>query len=200
MTKLLYIKASPKPSTESRTFRISDSFVDAYQKSHPNDEITVLDLYKEEIGFLSYDDVVNHDVTPGYGKDHPVLKYAYQFLETDKIVISAPFWNLAFPAILKAYLDYVTVSGITFMYTSNGPTGQCQGKKAIHFVTRGGEYSKEPLSSYELGDRYLRTLFGFLGITDFTTFALENMDRRATVIEEVIANAIKEASELAKTF
>ena len=29
-------------------------------------------------------------------------------------------WNLGIPAILKAYLDYVSVSGITFQYTENG--------------------------------------------------------------------------------
>lgn len=200
MSKVLYIKANAKPEGVSRTFRVSDSFVEAYKESHPNDEVITLDLYKENIGFLTEDDVALHNVEFGEGKDHPVLKYAYQFLEADKFIISAPFWNLSFPAILKAYLDYVSVSGITFKYTSQGPVGLCQGKKAIHFVTRGGAYSQEPLSAFELGDRYLRTLLGFLGITDFTTVALENMDRSDTNIELVVTDAIKDAREKAKNF
>ena len=39
MSKLLYIKANAKQEGESRTFKISDSFIDAYIKSHPKDEI-----------------------------------------------------------------------------------------------------------------------------------------------------------------
>jgi FMN-dependent NADH-azoreductase len=200
MSKVLYIKANAKPQGTSRTFAVSDSFVNTYKESHPNDDVITLDLYKENIGFLTEEDIALHNVEPGQGKNHPVLKYAYQFLEADKIIVAAPFWNLSFPAILKAYLDYIAVSGITFQYTSQGPVGSCQGKKAIHFVTRGGAYSQEPLSAFELGDRYLRTLFGFLGITDFTTVALENMDRSTTNVEQVVAEAIKDSQEKAKNF
>lgn len=201
MSKVLYIKANAKPDEDSRTSRVSNGFVEEYKRSHPEDEVITLDLYKENIGFLTEEDVALHNVEPGQGKNHPVLKYAYQFLETDKVIISAPFWNLSFPAILKAYLDYITVGGITFQYTSQGPVGMCcDGKKVIHFVTRGGEYSQEPLSSFELGDRYLRTIFGFLGIQDFTTFALENMDRSSTDVELVIEQAIKDAEVKARDF
>ncbi|NLY46717.1 MAG: FMN-dependent NADH-azoreductase [Tissierella sp.] len=201
MSKILYVKANPKPEGTSRTFKVSDSFVNAYKAIHPNDEIITLDLYKEGIRFLREEDIMalNNDEEL-QNKDHPAYKYAHQLLDADKIIIAAPFWNLSFPAILKAYLDCVAVGGITFKYTAEGPKGQCIGKKAIHFVTRGGAYSEEPLSKYELGDRYLRTVFAFIGITDFTTFALENMDRSATNVEQVIANAIKETQELAKNF
>jgi FMN-dependent NADH-azoreductase len=65
-------------------------------------------------------------------------KYAYQFAEADKYIIAAPFWNLSFPAILKAYIDYICVTGITFKYTAEGPVGLGQGKKAVHIVARGG--------------------------------------------------------------
>lgn len=200
MSKLIYIKANAKPEGTSNTFKISDAFIDAYKENHPKDEVITLDLYKEKIGFLTEDAVVHHNVEPGEGKDHHIFKYAYQFLEADKIVISAPFWNLSFPAILKAYLDYVTVSGITFKYTSQGPVGLCQGKKALHIVTRGGAYKEEPFSSFELGDKYLRTLFTFLGFTDFDTIAVEDMNRSSTNIDLVISDAMKDAKEKAKNF
>lgn len=201
MNKILYVKANPKPEGASRTFKVSDSFVNAYKGFHPDDEIITLDLYKENIRFLKEKDIIslNNDEQLE-DKNHPAYKYAHQLLEADKIIIAAPFWNLSFPAILKAYLDCVAVGGITFKYISEGPKGQCMGKKAIHFVTRGGAYSKEPLSQYELGDRYLRTIFAFIGIIDFTTFALENLDRSSTNVEQVIADAIRDTRELAKNF
>lgn len=201
MNKLLYVKANPKTEGRSRTLTISDSFVKAYKEYHPNDEIITLDLYKEDLRFLDEEDINSlHKEDLLQDKNHPTFKYAHQLLEIDKIIIAAPFWNLSFPAILKTYLDCVIVGGITFKYTPQGPKGQCHGKKAIHFVTRGGAYSEEPLSSYELGDRYLRTVFAFVGITDFTTFALENMDRSHTNVEEVLEEAKINCSKLARTF
>ena len=57
MSRVLYIKANAKKEGESRTFRIADSFIEAYKSFHPNDEIITLDLYKEGIDFLREDDL-----------------------------------------------------------------------------------------------------------------------------------------------
>ena len=200
MSKILYIKANAKPEGTSRTFKISDNFVEQYRKLNPNDEIITLDLYKESIGFLTEEGISLHRPAPGEGKDHPVLKYAYQFAEADKYIIAAPFWNLSFPAILKAYIDYVSVTGITFKYTAEGPVGLCQGKKAVHIVARGGGYSEEPAASYEMGDRYLRTIFGFLGIRDFTTISADKLDVIGEDAVAIVENVIKEAQDKAKNF
>jgi len=51
-----------------------------------------------------------------------------------------------------------------------------------------------------MGDRYLRTLFNFLGIRDFTTIAAENMDVIGADIEGIIEIAIKDALDKAKKF
>ena len=52
MSKLLYIKANIKPEGNSRTFQISDSFVEEYRRLNPNDEVIVRDLYTENIHSL----------------------------------------------------------------------------------------------------------------------------------------------------
>lgn len=78
MSKVLYIKANPKEDADSRTFRISESFIDTYRKLHPEDEIITLDLYKEHIDFLSAESVSMHKMAPDDARSHPVLKYAYQ--------------------------------------------------------------------------------------------------------------------------
>lgn len=201
MSSILYIKANAKPAGQSRTFRISDHFIEAYRQIHPQDKIITLDLYQEGIGLLSADDI-NTVFGPKTeeSRNHPVLKYAYQFKDADKYVIAEPMWNLGIPAVLKAYIDYVCVSGITFKYTEEGPVGLCSGKKAINIVTRGGEYSTEPGSSYEMGDRYLRTIFGFFGIGDFTTISANGLDIVGSDVEQIVAGAIKEADTAVKSF
>lgn len=199
MSKVLYIKANAKPSNQSRTFRIADRFIEVYRQNHPQDEVITLDLYKKGITFLTEEAVTNHGAAEK-DRNHPVLKYAYQFLEADKFVFAEPLWNLGVPAILKAYIDYISVAGITFKYTAQGPVGQCQGKKAVNITTRGGNYSQQPMADYEMGDRYLKTILGFLGITDYTTIAAENLDVVGQDVEAIIGNAIKQAEDLAKNF
>ena len=192
MSKVLYIKANMKNDGESRTYKVSDSFVEAYKKNNPEDEVIVLDLYKENIDFLRPDDLGKlFGPKNEESKNDPLLKYAYQFAEADKYIIAAPMWNLSIPAILKAYIDYVSVTGITFQYTAEGPVGLLNNKKAVHIVSRGGEYGNAP---YEMGDRYLRTILGFFGISDIETIAIENVD----VIGADVQGKVEEAIESAK--
>lgn len=201
MSKLLYIKANAKPEGQSRTFKISDSFIEAYRQSNPADKIITLDLYKEGIGLLTAQDI-NTVFGPKTeeSRNHPILKYAYQFAEVDKYVVAEPMWNLSIPAILKAYIDYICVTGITFKYTAEGPVGLCNNKKAVNIVARGGQYAVEPNSSFEMGERYLKTIFAFLGITDFTTISAEELDVIGNDVDAIVGNAITKAQDMAKNF
>ncbi len=201
MSKLLYIKANAKPEGTSRTFQVSDKFIDSYKESHPSDEIITLELEKENINFLTQEDLgVIFGPKTDESKNHPILKYAYQFAEADKYVIAAPFWNLSIPAILKAYIDYISISGITFKYTENGPVGTCQGKKLVHIVGRGGAYGEGMFSDFEMGDRYLRTIMGFFGITDFTTIASETLDVVGSDVKGILEDSVSKAQAVAKDF
>jgi FMN-dependent NADH-azoreductase len=198
MSKVLYIKANIKAEGDSRTFKVSDSFLDEYKKSNPGDEIITLDLYKEKIEFLKPEDL--KEIFGAKGEDsrkNPILNFAYEFAEADKYIIAAPMWNLSFPAILKAYIDYISVVGITFKYTENGPVGLLNNKKAVHIVSRGGEYIN---SSYEMGDKYLRTILGFFGIQDIQTIAIENLDILGADVEGKVNEGIEKAKKVAESF
>lgn len=201
MSKVLYIKANCKPEGVSRSYAVSDAFIETYKDNNPNDEIVTLDLYDEDIKFLSGEDLGSvFGLKDESSKSHPILKYAYQFLEADKYIVSAPFWNLSFPAILKAYIDYICVTGITFKYTAEGPVGLCQGKKAVHIVSRGGSYSEGYTAAVEMGDRYLKTIFGFLGVQDFETIAIEGVDVIGVDVEGIVAESKAKAEAMAATF
>lgn len=202
MSKVLYIKANPKTDTESRTFRISESFIKEYRNHHPKDEIMTLDLYKEKVTPLTAETItlvkpVRSDLVD---KNNPISKYAYQFYEADKYVFAEPLWNLGIPSILKAYMDYITVAGITFAYTVEGPKGLCINKKAINITARGGTYSTGDMAAYEMGDRYLRTILAFVGICEVKTIAAESLDIIGSDVEGIVSKAIQEAKEAAKSF
>ncbi|WP_346935620.1 FMN-dependent NADH-azoreductase [Clostridium sp.] len=198
MSKVLYIKANIKKEGESRTFKVSDSFIEEYKSNNPSDEVITLDLYKENIDFLRPEDLGEiFGAKNEESRNNPILKYAYQFAEADKYVIAAPMWNLSIPAILKAYIDYVSVTGITFKYTAEGPVGLLKDKKAVHIVSRGGEYGDAP---YEMGDRYLRTILGFFGIQDMKTIAVESLDVIGADVEGKVEEGIRIAKDTAKLF
>ena len=201
MKKVLYIKANIKPEGESRTFKVSDSFMEEYRRLNPEAEVTTLDLYKENIDFLRPEDLaaVFGEKTEE-SKNHPILKYAYQMAEADKVIIAAPMWNLGAPAIVKAYIDYVSVTGITFKYTAQGPVGTCKADKALIVSGRGGDYSSEMGSQFEMGERYLRTILSFFGINEIKSIAAENLDVVGMDVEKILADTIEEAKEIAKDF
>lgn len=201
MNKVLYIKANIKPEGQSRTFNVSDSFIEEYKRLNPEDEIITLDLYKENIDFLRPEDLGSvFGPKTEESKNHPILKYAYQMAEVDKVVIATPMWNLGVPAIVKAYFDYVSVTGITFKYTANGPVGIANAKKALIVSGRGGDYTNSPAAAFEMGERYLRTILTFFGITDIKSVAAESLDVIGMDVEKVLNDTIDEAKEIAKEF
>lgn len=201
MSKLLYIKANCKSEGESRTFRISDKFIEEYKKKNPEDEVITLDLYKENINFLNKEDLNIISAPKNQeSKSNPLLKYAYQFVEADKYAIAAPMWNLGFPAILKAYIDYITISGITFDYIKEGAIGLCSGKKGLFITTRGGYYSQGIPKEIDMGERYIEAILSFLGIKDFQTIAAEGLDVLGNDVDKIINNTIEIVEKVANDF
>jgi len=201
MNKVLYIKANIKPEGQSRTFKVSDNFIEEYKKLNPQDEVTVLDLYNENINFLKGEDLGSvFGPKNEESRNHPILKYAYQLAEADKIVLAAPMWNLGMPAIVKAYFDYVSVTGITFRYTENGPVGIANAKKALIVSGRGGSYSTAPMNDFEMGERYAKTILSFYGIPEILTLAAENLDVQGLDTEKIVNDVVEKAKEMAKNF
>ncbi len=74
---------------------------------------------------------------------HPMFDLAKQFASADKIVIAAPYWDLSFPALLKAYLENIYVIGIVSEYDENDePVGLCRGSDLYYVTTAGGKYDR----------------------------------------------------------
>jgi len=92
--------------------------------------------------------------------------------EADIIVIGVPFYNFTFPSTLKSWIDNIAVAGKTFSYADGTPKGLLQNKKLYLNFAVGGVYENGLIENME---HYLKTLFGFIGITDVEVFKSQGM-------------------------
>lgn len=91
--------------------------------------------------------------------EHPMFCWANQFAQADTIVIAAPYWDLMFPGKVRAYLEEITVSGITFQYGKDGiPQGLCRADRLIYVTTAGGPIIQN--FGYEYVAALARTFYG----------------------------------------
>ncbi|XUM23403.1 FMN-dependent NADH-azoreductase [Bradyrhizobium oligotrophicum S58] len=137
------------------------------------------------------EDVVRSEVGAG-------LAALEDFLAAEVIVIGAPMYNFGIPSQLKAWIDRLAVPGKTFNYGERGPVGLCKGKKLIVASARGGIFSSgSPLAALDHQENYLRSFFGFLGITDISFVRAEGVAMGPEARTQAIAAAKAHAASLA---
>lgn len=127
--------------------------------------------------------------------DHPRFRYAHQFAEANVVCVAAPFWDLSFPALLKVYIEQVSVDGITFSAGDEGLVGLCRGTDLILLTTRGGFYEGDPM---EMGSRYLDALHTFFGFDRYACVAADGLDVDPANAERELERALEKVKELAR--
>lgn len=90
----------------------------------------------------------------------------------DTLVIGLPVYNFGVPAALKAWVDHVARAGVTFRYTETGPEGLLTGKRAILAMASGGTQAGAEI---DYASTYMRHILGFIGITDVTVVAADQL-------------------------
>ncbi|MRG27687.1 FMN-dependent NADH-azoreductase [Laceyella tengchongensis] len=211
MARVLYITANPKTEMESFSLSIAKEFLGAYQQVKPNDEIMHLDLYKVDIPYIDadllnswsklrqgipFEELSNNEQT----KVSRINKLTDQFVNADKYVFVTPMWNLSVPPKMKAYIDVICIAGKTFKYTEQGSVGLLTNKKAVHIQARGGIYSESPMKELEFGDRFVKAICNFMGITDIESIIAEGMAQMPQEAGNIKAKAIDYAKEVAIRF
>lgn len=109
----------------------------------------------------------------------------------DTVVIGVPIYNFSVPARLKAWVDQVARAGVTFRYTEAGPEGLLKNKRAILAVASGGTGVG---TSIDYATTYLKQVLGFIGITDVTIVAA---DQLAIDAEGSVKNAYAAVEQIA---
>ena len=119
-----------------------------------------------------------------------------QFLAADVIVVGAPLYNFSIPSQLKAWIDRLAQAGRTFRYTAEGPDGLAKGKTVVAVLSRGGIYStSEAGQAMEHQETYLKTIFGFFGITDVRVVRAEGTDLSADSRSTALQTATQQIEE-----
>ena len=178
---ILYVNACVRK--ESRTRRLTEKLLSKLDE--PFEEIRL-----EKMVFpTSNDDYLNlRDQLVSRGDfRNPLFDLARQFSEAETIVIAAPYWDLSFPAMLKQYLEQITVVGVTFKYSEEGiPVSLCRAKRLFYVTTAGGFFVPE-----DYGFGYVKALAqNYYGIPEVRKIEAVGLD-----IDGADVNAIMAAAE-----
>lgn len=177
----------------SRTARLMEAFVRAL----PEDvEVEKLTLEEEALSCLVGAHFEQRQRLLDAGAlDHPRFRYARQFAAADIVCVAAPFWDLSFPALLKVYIEQVSVDGITFTAGEDGLVGLCRGTDLVLLTTRGGTYDGDPM---EMGSRYLDAMHTFFGFDRYHCVAADGLDVYGADVEAILERAMNDARALAR--
>ncbi|KAA0696359.1 FMN-dependent NADH-azoreductase [Halopseudomonas laoshanensis] len=115
----------------------------------------------------------------------------------DVLVIGAPMYNFSIPSSLRSWFDYVLRPRVTFAYGAGGVQGLLSSDmRVIVIESRGGLYSEGPTKAMDFQEPYLRTLLGFIGITDVTFIHAERIGSGPEARELAIETAKSRIEEV----
>lgn len=202
--KLLHVDSSINGAA-SVSRQLSSMAVEQWVQSHPDTEVEYLDLAVNTPPHFAAESLgirrPNDNPSEAEQRENALAEaLVSQFLAADVIVVGAPLYNFSIPSQLKAWIDRLAQAGRTFRYTANGPEGLAKGKTVIAILSRGGIYStSEAGQAMEHQETYLKTVFGFFGITDIRVVRAEGTDlggeSRATALQTA-TEAITAATQL----
>lgn len=201
MARLLFVDACVR-GERSRTLKLARRFLEAYRRAHPEDEIVERDLMEERLEPQYPEVLAERDALWEAGRlEEPMFAPAWQFAAADKIVLAAPFWDLSYPAILKIYLERISVTNITFGYDESGRSvGLCRAEKLLFITTRGGDFSRPETSWMESGASHIRALCAMYGIPSFQLLCAEGLDDVRNDKDALMARALDRAAVLGAEF
>jgi FMN-dependent NADH-azoreductase len=178
MKKILHIISSPK-GENSYSIKLGNAIVEKITAANPGSTVKINDLTKHPYPHLE-EATLNAFFTPSaeLTSEHKLAlensdKAIAEIMDADVIVIGAPVWNFGVPSSLKAWVDHISRSGITFTYSENGPKGLVTDKTIYIAMASGGVFSDGPFQSMDFVSTYLKSVLSFLGMTNLSVFRIE---------------------------
>ena len=180
MDKILFLNACVRPA--SRTLELSQTLLQRLKGDVQ--EVRLYEMPLPALDLLGMEK--RNQAVQKKDFSDPVFDAAKRFADADIIVIAAPYWDLMFPAVLKTYLENITVSGITFYYSEQGkPKSLCKAK-ALYYVTTAGGF----IGQNDFGFSYVKALAqSFFGITELYRYAAEGLDIFGADVETIMDKA-----------
>ena len=190
---ILQVNASARREGANST-RVADAIVARLQAANPGARLTLRDLAATPHPLLD-EAALGALFTPADQRS-PAQAARVALDDTliaevqahDAIVLGVPMYNFGTPVQLKSWIDAIARAGATFRYTANGPEGLIKGKKVYVALARGGLYRG---TANDAQVPYLKTVLGFLGMTDIHFIYAEGLnlgqERRQAAITEAAA-------------
>jgi FMN-dependent NADH-azoreductase len=204
-TQLLHVIGTPR-GLASNTGRVSSALLEDILEQDDDVVVTTLDLFKSDLPSVAGRNIESkYKLMTGQALEGPykeswreIERTIEQFLAADLYLLTVPMWNFGIPYVLKYYIDAIIQPGYLFRYTETGAVEPLvHGKKMICVTSRGGDYSSEPMKAFDFVESYLRTIFGFVGITDIRFFNAQPMDVSRDIRVAAQRVAINEVREYA---
>jgi FMN-dependent NADH-azoreductase len=189
---ILYVASSSRGSA-SYSNRIAANVLGELRTRNPDATVTVRDLGREPLPHINDDFVAatRGPVASQTDEQRALLARSDtlvdELLTADVIVIAAPMINFTIPSNLKVWIDYVARAGRTFRYSDKGPEGLVTGKQVILVAARGGVYAGNNALDFQVP--YLKSVLGFLGMTDVEVIEVEGTAFGPDVAEKAVAAA-----------
>ncbi|WP_248915337.1 FMN-dependent NADH-azoreductase [Pseudomonas moorei] len=212
MSKILAVHASPR-GERSHSRRLAEVFLSGLQARNSQWHLT-----RREVGRAFIPPVSEAFVAAAFYPEPEARPLSMQadlalsdelvgeLLGHDVLVISTPMHNFSVPSGLKAWIDQIVRLGLTFNHSLDNGVAQyeplVQGKKALIITSRGG-FGFGPdgeLASMNHADTLLRTVLGFIGITDVTVVAAEGEESEARSFAVSAAEAEQRLLALVRAF
>jgi FMN-dependent NADH-azoreductase len=155
--------------------QLTSAFVTQWKSFHPDGTVIDRDLNATSIPPINAE-WVGAVYTPEEARtpeQRQVLSLSDSLLaeleQADEYVVGVPMHNFGVPSVLKLWIDQISRVGKTFSYAEGRPKGLIIGKKATFIIATGGSYDAQTqMASLNFVEPYLRSVFGFLGLTDAT--------------------------------
>ncbi len=202
MAHIFHIDSSPR-AERSYSRRLSYEFITAWKTTHPKDTVTYRDLGHHPVPHVDEPWIAAAFTPPN--ERTPELNEVIQlsdalideFLTADRYILGVPMYNFSVPSTFKAYIDQIVRPNRTFTIDNGEYKGLVESKKMLIITAQGDSYRPgTPTAAYDFQEPYLRTIFGFIGITDLMFIHAENLVANDEVREQSLADAhaaIKEA-------
>lgn len=209
MTKLFYVEASPQKD-RSASIAISNVFINAYKKAHPNDQIEKIDLWDLELPEVN-GDLLRAKYAVMRGQSHTteqadawkeVVMLVERFKSADKFLFSLPMWNFGIPYRLKHFIDVLTQPGLTFSFSPDeGYKGLVTNRPVAIICARGGQYAEgSPMAEFDFQLPYMENWLKFIGFTELWPIAVEPTLAGPDISDLTLKNAGVQAEKIALTF
>jgi len=175
MPTLLHIDSSPLIEAGSISRTLSAEFVQNWKQANGDGRVITRDLTTTELppinaawigAVFTPKEARTPEQRQGLALSDALIA---ELRAADEYVIGVPMHNFAAPSVIKLWIDQIVRAGETFAYIDGAPQGLLKNKKATFLIASGGVYGAgTAMASFNFVEPYLRTVFGFIGVTDAT--------------------------------